>query len=65
MDWTRDFEINNGVLYDGSRWLGSFSSTAAAVAGLRLMRGDDRLVVADCRALTDDVLLLELIDDEF
>lgn len=63
MDWTRELDITDGVMYAGPRWLGSFSSHAAALAGLRLMRGDDGLVVGDCTALTaDDLDLLEAID---
>jgi hypothetical protein len=64
MNWNRpDFMIDNGDMYSGSRFLGAFSSTEAALAGLRMMREDK--VVPECKYLTDsDLTLLELIDEE-
>lgn len=63
MDWQREITIDCGVMYDGAHWLGSFSSHAAAVAGLRMMRGDRELVCSDCLPLTEsDLDLLECID---
>jgi hypothetical protein len=63
MDWSQPMTIVSGTLYAGDRWVGTLSSHAAALAGLRMMRGDPDLVCAECSPLTtDDLDLLEAID---
>ncbi|WP_321913533.1 hypothetical protein [Paraburkholderia sp. J11-2] len=63
MDWNQNMTIVSGTIYCGDRWLGTLSSHSAAMAGLRLMRGDRDLVCSDCSPLTEtDLDLLEAID---
>lgn len=57
MNWDQDFTIVDGTLYTaGGRWLGTFSSTAAAKCAIAAGRG------ATVRMLPDDEELLLAID---
>jgi hypothetical protein len=61
MDWQTELTVIDGTMYRGPVWLGRFSSHAAALEGLQLMRSGLRLT--KCRALTEpDLDLLDCID---
>lgn len=38
MDWYQDLDVQNGVMYAGSRWLGEFSSHEAALEIMTIQR---------------------------
>ena len=38
MDWYQELTINNGTMYAGSRWIGSFSSHEAALEIMSIRR---------------------------
>jgi hypothetical protein len=38
MDWYQDISVTNGVMYAGSRWIGSFSSHEAALEIMSIRR---------------------------
>jgi hypothetical protein len=61
MDWNRDMTVIDGRLYADDRWLGTFSTHAAALDGLSAMRG--QIDAAKSLHITaDDVDLLLAID---
>ena len=38
MDWYQEISVTNGVMYAGSRWIGSFSSHEAALEIMSIRR---------------------------
>jgi|GEM_PF-1737390 len=58
MNWQQDMTIIDGRLYAGDRWLGSFSSHSAAMAGIQIMRNGS----SDVELAEDDRDLLAAID---
>lgn len=72
MDWTQELSVIDSTLYAGDRWLGEFSSHAAAMGAIRVMRKRNgmRLLsdighedLCDLVVMTDeDADLIEAID---
>lgn len=63
MNWDQPMTVVDGTLYVNDKWTGRFSSHAAALEGLQLMRSGLRLT--KCRALTEpDLDLLDVIDQD-
>lgn len=65
MDWTRpDFLINGGLMWCGDRFLGSFSSAAAALEGLQLKRNQTREHKCKAMCESDHELIAAIDADE-
>lgn len=64
MDWYQEISVTNGVMYAGSRWIGSFSSHEAAIEALMMKRHQcTALCAADTHCMTEeDIDLLEAIN---
>jgi len=58
MNWHQNLMVIDGRLYAGDKWLGNFTSHAAAMAGIALMRHGS----SDVEMTEDDRDLLAAID---